>query len=589
MGNLFANLPAPAGNGVGAAVDLSAYGEIKTFIVDGTWVIPPSITVEMNDDAGQDGDWIAVTPTFQGAGVVTVSVVGKWFRVNVGNFFSGVAPQVNVGGTDGGTTIISLPSPVDNGVGAAVDVSALGSFKTTAVQGPFKGFVVIELSTDGATEWAQNLSFKDTGQQSTVVVANWARVRRQGIPSNVSDVGLPIVNIGAANPGDGAAVTVEDNGTPVVSTQVLDFRGGVTVTDVGGVARITVNVGGIAVEDEGTPLPANPYSTLNFVGGGVAAGDVGGVATVAIPGLVVDKAAVPIVSPAITLNFTGPAVTVTDAGGGRADVDIQGTPEIVGATNHEATTVVAGAPVYISSNLGFLKARADSSATGPVIGLVLADIAASATGNIQTSGPIILTTAQWDAVCGTTGGLSFNVPYYLDATTAGKLTATPPSAVGQVVQQVIIGVSTTEAVIAIGPATVNGSASNLITLLNASGGGMIIGEPIYSIAAAQMSLGIANGSGKSIIQGLVADAAIGNGASGKVCVGGLMVATTAQWDAVCGTTGGLTFNTPYYLDPATPGRLTATAPSAAGQEVVQVITALSTTLARVAITSPILL
>lgn len=41
---------------------------------------------------------------------------------------------------------------------------------------------------------------------------------------------------------------------------------------------------GVDVEDEGVPLVDNPYTTLNFVGAGVTATDVGGVATITIPG-----------------------------------------------------------------------------------------------------------------------------------------------------------------------------------------------------------------------------------------------------------------------------------------------------------------
>ena len=40
-----------------------------------------------------------------------------------------------------------------------------------------------------------------------------------------------------------------------------------------------------------------------------------------------------------------------------------------------------------------------------------------------------------------------------------------------------------------------------------------------------------------------------------------MVATTAQWDAVAGTTGGLAFGANYFLSAGTAGLLTATAPT----------------------------
>jgi hypothetical protein len=158
-----------------------------------------------------------------------------------------------------------------------------------------------------------------------------------------------------------------------------------------------------------------------------------------------------------------------------------------------------------------------------------------------------------------------------------------------VIQQVIAAISPTTAVVKIDIPNVIGSGANIIQLRNDNVGSLIIGTPVYSDAGAGMDQGEANGSGKSTLVGLISDTSVATGAQGDVAVGGVLVATTVQWDAICGTSGGLASNTPYYLHPTTPGRLTATAPTTPGQEVVQVITALSSTEARIAITSPVLL
>jgi hypothetical protein len=115
-------------------------------------------------------------------------------------------------------------------------------------------------------------------------------------------------------------------------------------------------------------------------------------------------------------------------------------------TNDEATPVVIGAPVYLDAVDGFKKAQANASGTRRVIGLVSKDpsIANGTTGTVTIGGVITATTAQWDAVAGTTGGLAFGVPYFLDPATAGKLTSTAPTTVGQYVVEVGVGVSTTE-------------------------------------------------------------------------------------------------------------------------------------------------
>ena len=112
---------------------------------------------------------------------------------------------------------------------------------------------------------------------------------------------------------------------------------------------------------------------------------------------------------------------------------------------------------------------------------------------------------------------------------------------------------------------------------NNNAGSIVIGQPVYMAAADHVDLAKANATGTTDVIGLVYDTTIVTTASGAVQVDGVFVATTAQWDAVAGTTGGLTFNTVYYLDPATAGKLTATPPSAAGQFSVMVGRALSTT------------
>lgn len=267
-------------------------------------------------------------------------------------------------------------------------------------------------------------------------------------------------------------------------------------------------------------------------------------------------------------------------------------PNQISLTSGEGSSVPPGTPVYLSAAGTFSRAKADAAATGRTRGLTIALVSPSLLGIVQTGDTLTLTTSQWDAIAGTSGGLSFDVPYYLSPTTAGALTATPPSTAGQVVQQVIVGVSPTTAIVKISDPEVLGSGANSIKLRNDNAGALIIGTPVYTSSAGGADEGIANGSGKSVIEGLVGDTSIASGARGVVVVGGLMVATTVQWDAICGTSGGLAPNTPYYLSITTPGRLTSIAPEPPGDdgnEVVQVITSLSSTEARVAITTPVLL
>lgn len=117
----------------------------------------------------------------------------------------------------------------------------------------------------------------------------------------------------------------------------------------------------------------------------------------------------------------------------------------INVTNDNAGAIVIGTPVYMTAADHVDKAKADAVGTVNVVGLMQATSTASAsTGFCQTSGILDATTAQWDAVTGGSGGLVFNTIYYLDPSTAGKLTSTAPTTAGQFVKEVGIALSTTE-------------------------------------------------------------------------------------------------------------------------------------------------
>jgi hypothetical protein len=121
-------------------------------------------------------------------------------------------------------------------------------------------------------------------------------------------------------------------------------------------------------------------------------------------------------------------------------------------TNDESGSIVIGTPVYVDANDGVKKGKADAVGTVNVVGLVSeTSIAAAGTGGVQTDGILSATTGQWDAVAGTTGGLTKDVIYYLSAATAGLLTSTAPSSAGQFVKKIGVGISTTEMLIQIDP------------------------------------------------------------------------------------------------------------------------------------------
>lgn len=120
--------------------------------------------------------------------------------------------------------------------------------------------------------------------------------------------------------------------------------------------------------------------------------------------------------------------------------------DVLSQTNDEAGAIVIGTPVYNDAADGVKKGKADAATTARLLGLVRdTSITNGVAGNIQVNGVLpFASTAQVDAVFGTTGGFTFGTRYFLSAGTAGMGTATAPSTVGQYVVELGVAVSTTE-------------------------------------------------------------------------------------------------------------------------------------------------
>ena len=121
--------------------------------------------------------------------------------------------------------------------------------------------------------------------------------------------------------------------------------------------------------------------------------------------------------------------------------------ENLAQTSGEAGGIVIGMAVYSSAIDTVKMAKANALSTSQVLGIAQSTFVTTGPGTIQSSGVIALTTAQWDAVAGTSGGLAYGVVYYLDPATSGKITATAPITAGQTVVRVGTAISTTELVI----------------------------------------------------------------------------------------------------------------------------------------------
>jgi hypothetical protein len=219
-------------------------------------------------------------------------------------------------------------------------------------------------------------------------------------------------------------------GTPLAPTA----SAGTSSTQIATTAFVTN-----AISTGAYTLPAATYSTL----GGVIIGT----------GLSISSGTVSLASGAASANVgtLGGALTGTLPNPGLATGSVTAATQSVALTSGEGVaSTPAGAAVYISAAGTFKLAQANGITNGSIVGLAIATIAAGASGNIATSGTETLTTAQWDAVTGQTGGLTPGSAYYLDPATAGALTSTNPSTVGQVSVTVGRALSTTQMSLNIG-------------------------------------------------------------------------------------------------------------------------------------------
>lgn len=111
---------------------------------------------------------------------------------------------------------------------------------------------------------------------------------------------------------------------------------------------------------------------------------------------------------------------------------LPGPPGADGGTSSEITaqvdsTVVPGTPVYSTIGSHFEIAQADALGTTKAIGLSLTATSAGSAADVQTQDIVTLTTVQWDAVTGGSGGLTSGSTYYLGGAAPGTLVTVPPA------------------------------------------------------------------------------------------------------------------------------------------------------------------
>lgn len=143
----------------------------------------------------------------------------------------------------------------------------------------------------------------------------------------------------------------------------------------------------------------------------------------------------------LTVNSKGQVTDVTSGAPG------SGGNSIVNKTNADTVTAVAGMAVYAFGTGTFKLGKADSINTCEIVGLMIEDVTATNSGRFQCNGEITLTSAQWDAVTGATGGLTPGATYFLSNASLGKIVTNVPAT--GVIAKIGVAVDTTKMLVKI--------------------------------------------------------------------------------------------------------------------------------------------
>jgi fibronectin-binding autotransporter adhesin len=312
----------------------------------------------------------------------------------------------------------------------------------------------LSLSVSGDTtlssSQANNNGFEFTGTLTGNSMITWPSFVGIAVIQNGTTGGFSLT-CGLAT---GDTVTIANGETAVVWSDGSNFL------------RTTAAGGGIEVPDFDIVSVANGQPMVYSVSlgawtNGTASGNGGIFATTT--GTLTNGHAVSIDSDGNLIDAGGPP-TVGGGGGtvsagianqltyysanGNTVVGIGYVPLSLTTTNGDTASLLPGAAAYLSGSLTVKRAIGNSAATALVIGLSTGTFGAGNTSvQLAISDVLTLTTTQWDAVAGTTGGLTPGTVYFLHQTTPGHLTATPPTTTGQFVVQVGIALSATQLLI----------------------------------------------------------------------------------------------------------------------------------------------
>ncbi len=225
-----------------------------------------------------------------------------------------------------------------------------------------------------------------------------------------------------------------------------------------------------------------------------------------------------------------------------------------------------GQPVFVGAVhvSGGITTVQPASATNDLFGSqvdgVIAAVNSDGTVQVQTSGPLTLTTVQWDAITSGSGGLTLGTTYYLGVFPAfASIVGVHPATPAVFVTQVGVGMSPTTMLVQLAEARQN---LGDLTFLASFGALPLLGSAVIVSSNDHIVEAISNGTlAQSQAVGIVVAFDVVNGNRAVVQFTGKAVLSTVAWDAITDTTPGMAAGTAYYVDGAAPGHLTSTKPT----------------------------
>lgn len=280
---------------------------------------------------------------------------------------------------------------------------------------------------------------------------------------------------------------------------------------------------------------------------------------------------------------------VTIRGNGTKSDPLRSVPSIEGGTFEAACrseSPVPGMPVFASfvsepggiATVQVTDVRAEEAGLvgefKAVIGLVQR-VNDSGTVQVQSSGVLTLTTAQWDEVAASFGGGLLRGRAYYPSTTTGLITRVPPAGPGEYVTR--IGTALGPRTMLIQPQAPVQNLADLI-LFARSPTPLTLGMAVYVVEAsgqvqpADQDVSVDRATAIGVVAGFDVNS------QPIVQLGGVVQLTETQWDVVAGGLSGpgLRRGHAYYVDTQdSPGHITTMAPLIAAK--VQVGIAMSST------------